>query len=313
MELLAHRQAKERAIFGGVTQQELLNEIDVRTPELARLVAAYDSQVMQQQQALYRHQALVVQHKKKLELERKLEMIEALDKFPKAFNEAIGTLNSLLYARSPKDPPPPRRSKRSRDDEETAPIQNRKSNSSATPKGKRAKTVSTALGSPSSPNDMAVEDAWSHMVASMATVSGVRSDVFVANPSRDIAISANVTNSSTNASNTNKQQKKHRDARNIGGWISPHFSQELDRSWLTRSKPLKPAIVVPSGAVGKGDNVTMFDLKGWVPQVGEVVLYYPSAHKVRNRHEPVANLSLFIRLTVVLIVHHHEGILESLP
>jgi hypothetical protein len=281
MELQAHRRAKERAILGGVTQEELLNEIDKRTPELTKLVTAYIIQEGAQKQAVARHQDLVEQQKKKLILDRKMEMVEALDKFPKAYNEAILTLNSLLYARSPRDPPPPRRSKRSRSDEDTAPSQRREKDGPGSPKRKRAKTANTAVIS-SSPNDVGEEETWSQLAASLATASAAGANFFDTKPSASVVdVSAMlVTNTSADASTTHKHQKKLKDSRNIGGWISPHFSQELDRSWLARTKPLRPASVVPRGSVGKGDNVTTFDLKGWVPQVGDVVLYYPSAHKV---------------------------------
>jgi hypothetical protein len=307
METLIQRQVKERTILGGRTYQELMNEIDQRTPELTQLVASYDRELYDQQQSVVRQQALVLQHKKKVALERKMEMIEALDKFPKAYNDAITALNAVLCARSPKDPPPPRRSKRSRDDtddgnqqhddEATTTVsssQRRNSSSTSyTPKVKRTKTTSAtnvkASAQPSSPNDMAVETAWSNMAATLMHHSSSTDDVVgvaaINNSSRDIAKSTAVDNTTINHTKKQQYHKKYRDARNVGGWISPQFSQELDRSWLTRGRPLKPAIVVPTtgttGGIGKSDNVMMFDLKGWVPQVGEIVLYYPSAHKVR--------------------------------
>ena len=52
--------------------------------------------------------------------------------------------------------------------------------------------------------------------------------------------------------------KKKRDnmGRNVGGWISPKFANELERSWLERDAlPLK------------------FDLPTYVPQIGDTVLY----------------------------------------
>lgn len=280
----ARREAEERAILGGVTKQQLMDEIDRRSPELARIVAAHDVQLNAQYQSHARHQALLEQHKKKQALERKMEMVDALDRFPKAYNEAIFALNALLFARSPKDPPPPRRSKRSRDDEEldsSTSAKQRVRNGLGTPKTKRAKATN-ADASSSSPNDAAAEDdAWTRMAASLAAVSAVQDSVFDAKPPADPTLSVAAANPPADASTKRKHQKKQKDARNVGGWISPHFSQELDRSWLTRSKPLKSVSVVPQGAVGKGDNTTSFDLKRWVPQVGDIVLYYPSAHKVR--------------------------------
>lgn len=43
--------------------------------------------------------------------------------------------------------------------------------------------------------------------------------------------------------------------RNVGGWISPEFSDVIDRSWLSGDAPTK-----------------QFDLSSYVPQVGDTVL-----------------------------------------
>jgi hypothetical protein len=50
-----------------------------------------------------------------------------------------------------------------------------------------------------------------------------------------------------------KQRK--RVARNVGGWISPDFSEKIDRSWLQELKAQKS-----------------FELSKYVPQVGDIVL-----------------------------------------
>jgi len=80
--------------------------------------------------------------------------------------------------------------------------------------------------------------------------------------------------------------RKNKDARYVGGWMSPQFSQELDRSWLERTKPLTKTIVVPEDTIKTmhTSSVTVkktavFDLQQYVPQAGDIVLYYPSAHK----------------------------------
>jgi hypothetical protein len=49
-----------------------------------------------------------------------------------------------------------------------------------------------------------------------------------------------------------KQRKK---VKNVGGWISPEFSEEIDRSWLSGDAPTK-----------------QFDVSKYVPQVGDTVL-----------------------------------------
>lgn len=57
-----------------------------------------------------------------------------------------------------------------------------------------------------------------------------------------------------------KQRK--RVVRNVGGWISPDFSRIVDRRWLDNDVPNSP-----------------FDLRTYVPQVGELVLYFITGHK----------------------------------
>lgn len=56
--------------------------------------------------------------------------------------------------------------------------------------------------------------------------------------------------------------KRKRSARNVGGWISPLFAENIDRSWLEQDC-----------------HPDKFDLSRYVPQVGECVLYYPLGHK----------------------------------
>lgn len=57
-----------------------------------------------------------------------------------------------------------------------------------------------------------------------------------------------------------KQRK--RVMRNVGGWISPEFAQKIDRNWLDKDASSK-----------------QFDLRSYVPQVGELVLYFITGHK----------------------------------
>lgn len=55
------------------------------------------------------------------------------------------------------------------------------------------------------------------------------------------------------ASGTAKQRRKI--ARNVGGWVSPDFAGEIDRSWLEKDSP-----------------AVDFNLSTYVPQVGDIVL-----------------------------------------
>jgi hypothetical protein len=60
----------------------------------------------------------------------------------------------------------------------------------------------------------------------------------------------------------NKQQPSKRQAKNVGGWISPDFSKLIDRSWLEYH--------VPSH---NNNNKNTFNLSSYVPQIGDIVLY----------------------------------------
>lgn len=64
---------------------------------------------------------------------------------------------------------------------------------------------------------------------------------------------------STPSATTGKKRK--RGVRNVGGWVSPEWADKISRSWLERDYP--PAT---------------FELKTFVPQVGDAVLYYPKGH-----------------------------------
>ena len=49
-------------------------------------------------------------------------------------------------------------------------------------------------------------------------------------------------------------------AKNVGGWISPDFVTDIDRSWL-------------EGHVPPYNNKQAFNLSTYVPQIGDIVLY----------------------------------------
>ena len=51
------------------------------------------------------------------------------------------------------------------------------------------------------------------------------------------------------------QVKRKRLAKNVGGWISPSFAAEVDRSWLNRDA-----------------TEVEFDARSYAPQTGDVVL-----------------------------------------
>jgi len=143
-----------------------------------------------------------------------------------AKQNAVGLLNAMFLERAPKDPPPPRRSKRSAaDDEEEA--------ESAPPKKKASSGAAQKSSSPST-ND---EDIRLHE----------------AQPKLDLE------NNEGEAADTNEKSSKvklrKRVVRNVGGWVSPEFAAEIDRSWLASDTP-----------------PDRFDLSKYVPQAGDTVL-----------------------------------------
>jgi hypothetical protein len=279
------QQQVEKSVLNGKTQWEILQELDRRLPELQAVVEKYDTQQMSVEEQQRQRQLAMEEWNKKQALDRKLPMIDALEGFPKSMNDAMSTLNALLVSRSPKDPPPPRRSKRSMEEEEENDEQEQE-RANQKHKKKRAKT-NKAPTAASSPKETNVDDSWSNLTASMAAAAAAAardtSKTTVTSSTVDIA-DDDATATSNNAATTTKKKKKTRpkDARNIGGWISPLFSQQLDRSWLERTKPLKRINVVPpttTTTAGKGSAMPVFDLHAYVPQAGDIVLFYPSAYR----------------------------------
>mmetsp|Transcript_4031 Transcript_4031/g.9322 ORF Transcript_4031/g.9322 Transcript_4031/m.9322 type:complete len:2885 (+) Transcript_4031:789-9443(+) len=209
---------KEREELGGYTRSELLREIDRRTPQLEGLLLKYDIQEANVAKSEEERQALLERMMQREAFGRKIEMIDALDRFPKALRDATTSLNLMLYNRSPKDPAPPRRSKRN----STGGDQVQEEEEGQTKDGDKG------------------EDGWTNMVVEKPTVP---------------------TETAT------KNRKK--EVRNVGGWVSPVFGQELDRAWLERENALQN-----------------FDLDSYVPQVGDTILYYPGVHKAFLKKNP---------------------------
>jgi hypothetical protein len=142
----------------------------------------------------------------------------------------------MLYHRSPRDPPPPRRSKRKSDDIEETPS-----------KKKKAKAATHEPVDDSSER----QPKWSKLASALEQPSSSPARTPIANEA-----SASGSAAASPATTENKpRRKKEITGKNVGGWISPHFSKELDRSWLERQKPAKT-----------------FDLSTYVPQVGDTVL-----------------------------------------
>jgi hypothetical protein len=190
---------KERQELGGFTRLELLRVIDRRTPEMQRVLMQHNMQEASMAETEEQRLAFLERIKQQQALERKMQMIDALDRFPKSLKDATSSLNSMLYHRSPKDPPPPRRSKRNSDVAEENPA------SGKSPTKKKQGDDET----PATRNEAAAGISWTNMVVEKPTV------VVDASP-----------------------PKRKKEVRNVGGWISPPLAKELDRKWLERQKAL---------------------------------------------------------------------------
>jgi len=130
--------------------------------------------------------------------------------------DAVSVLNAALLERTPKDPPPPRRSKR-KDADETE---------DATPK-KRTKKE----------NGNSKKSEMGDTMRNLQT---------------ELVVTEEVDDSPTKEQST---KGRKRNARIVGGWVSPNFAAELDRAWLERD-----------AAEDK------FELSAYVPQVGDIIL-----------------------------------------
>jgi hypothetical protein len=139
-------------------------------------------------------------------------------------------LNTMLHYRSPKDPPPPRRSKRKSDVDDVP----------RTPAKKRTKPAQPEQAESSEKEPSC---SWTNLASALEGPS-----VAIAPPS------SHDSPQGTPTADNNKLKKK-KEPRNVGGWISPPFAAEVDRSWLEREKPIKD-----------------FDFSTYVPQVGDTVL-----------------------------------------
>jgi hypothetical protein len=170
-------------------------------------------------------------------------------------------LNKLLVDRAPRDPPPPRRSKRKTIDSTETSTANRNSREELLEEVdeeerpvKKVKTLA-ATSHPSTgtmpvisvPSCASIPS--SHPSTGTMPLTSVPSCASIPTeaPSQDMEAGTDLPLSN----------KKRNVAKNVGGWISPQFSQEIDRRWLERNTP---------------ETTTTFRLETYVPQVGDTVL-----------------------------------------
>ena len=170
----------------------------------------------------------------------KLKLLDALDSYPRATQQAAQLLNSMLSRQVPDDPPAPRRSKRKPEEEETT--------GAFIPPAKRKKVDGQPINA-----DAEDETEDSGRISNAATQASLaHTESHVENPPEE---------HSEKVQGNNNQAKKKRELQ-VGGWVSPIFSAVIDRSWL-----------------GKDTPDSRFDPKTYVPQPGDTVLYYPKGHR----------------------------------
>ena len=275
--LQAEQAAKdeERRALGGRTMRELLQEIDRRMPtELVPAAAKYDSE-RRKAWAAYERQT-----KESLEGKRNL-LLRSFDEFPKALQTARTVLSAVLVERSPKDPPPPRRSKRTvaegDEEEDNEDASKRKKAKRGRPSGKKKSSQSS-----SNNDETAAETAVSSVVTE--TWALLPSEAMVTNPEVDglddsreegeEPPSSRQDNTFKEKSKTTPKPARKAKAKSVGGWISPDLAHRLDRQWLVRNhqQHLQPQ-------QQQNPNESNALLQGFVPQVGDAVLYYPLGHK----------------------------------
>lgn len=146
-------------------------------------------------------------------------------------------MNALLLERAPKEKPPPRRGGRARKSE--GPDEAVSSN--ADPDS----TIDAAHGDPSQSIAPSTGGDWGNLATALAVEkSSSSAGLMTSSETKDDTGASEQTGS--------KRRKK---ARNVGGWVSPLFSAEIDRAWIESDK-FEPKA----------------DLSKYVPQIGDTVL-----------------------------------------
>jgi hypothetical protein len=150
--------------------------------------------------------------------------LDALTRFPKALHDNVAFLNTALNQRLPKNPSVPRRSKRT-----TAVSEEAEDDDDA--KCSTKEPSSSGHAQPAEWNDSLPQD------IDDSVADGPSSPVGADEKTGPV------------------KRKRRTNLRNVGGWVSPNFAAQLDRSWLDKDSP------------GKA-----FDPSTYAPQVGEAVL-----------------------------------------
>ena len=151
-------------------------------------------------------------------------------------------LDLLLLERSPPDPPPPRRGSRKRDSSTAAvdePEPDAKKRCSDSPDASKGRLADGSWGS----------------LAAAITAENLSSSAQI-RPETSSPEAALI-ESDSQSTTLEKPKKKKRELvpKNVGGWVSPAFSKNVDRSWLESDSPPKK-----------------FDVARYVPQIGDTIV-----------------------------------------
>lgn len=151
-------------------------------------------------------------------------------------------LDLLLLERSPRDPPPPRRGSRKRDSS-TVTVDEPE------PDAKKRSVDSSDLS-----KGILADGSWGSLAAAI-TAENLSSSAQV-RPETSSPVAA-LSESDSQSAMLEKPKKKKREVipKNVGGWVSPGFAKDVDRSWLESDSPPKK-----------------FDAARYIPQIGDTIV-----------------------------------------
>lgn len=219
----------------GCTAKQMLQQLESHMNEIQLSLGAFDER--------FRWQRNMAQwNSQQEENTRKMEIIDALERFPLALKDAVQDLDLLLIERSPRDPPAPRKSTRKR--KFVVGVEE--------PERPEAKIL--AGETPDISKERMTDGSWGGLSAAITaeTLSTAATGKASPEPSP----------SEVDLKPSAKNKKRELVAKNVGGWVSPVFSQSIDRSWLESDSPAKK-----------------FDPSRYIPQIGDTVLYVQQSNQ----------------------------------
>lgn len=155
--------------------------------------------------------------------------------------DALSDLDLLLLERAPRDPPPPRRGTRKRDSSAVDELEQ--------------DAKKRAIESPDPSKERLADGSWGSLAAAITaetlSSSAAQGDREKSSPEAIL----DEADSQLTASAKPKKKKREVMPRVVGGWVSPAFAQEVDRSWLETDNPPKK-----------------FDASTYIPQIGDTIV-----------------------------------------